>query len=110
MHPRLSEQAELDLMLGCLDILKIRIIEDGLLTLFHAPKRAVFWHDGRENDSRKENYFLCLILMIITTKFVNKIQNSTKRKLHQFISSEKRFELCSACDQVWCSDNRGSDN
>ena len=27
--------------------------------------------------------------MIVTTKFVKKIQRSTKRKLYQFISSEK---------------------
>ena len=38
--------------------------------------------------------------MIVTTKFVKKIQKSMKRKLYQFISSEKRIELCSACNQV----------
>ena len=74
------------------------------------PKGKFFWHDWRENHSRKENYFLCLILTIITTYCVKKIQKSTKGKLHKFISSEKRIELCSAWDQVWCSDNRGSDN
>ena len=37
VHPRLSEQAELNLKTGCLDKLKIRIIKDDLLTLFHTP-------------------------------------------------------------------------
>ena len=93
VHPQLSEQAELNLKFGHSDIPKIRIIEDGLLTLFHAPQRAVFWHDWKENHGIKENYYLYLILMLITTKFVNKIQNLSKRKLHQLISSEKRIEI-----------------
>ena len=40
---------------------------------------------------QKRKLLLCLILMIITMQFVNKIQRSMKRKLHQFISSEKRL-------------------
>ena len=61
---------------------------------------------------QKRSSFLCLILMIITTSFQICQQNSKAMigKLHQFISSKKkRVELCSACDQVWCSDKQGTD-
>ena len=55
------------------------------------PKGEFFGMTEDKNHSRKENYFLCLILMKITTNFVNKIKKSTKRKLDQFISFEKRI-------------------
>ena len=33
-----------------------------------------------------------------------------KKTSSVYVSSEKRIALCSACDQVWCSGNRGTDN
>ena len=79
---------------------------------FSMPHKGQSFDMTEEKTTAEKKIIFCvLILMIITTKFVNKIQNSTKRKLHQFVlSSQNRTELCSACNQVWCSDNRGSNN
>ena len=63
----LSAQAELNLKTGRSDMPKIRIIEDDLLTLLHTPLRPVVFFGMTENHGRKEYYFLCPILMIITT-------------------------------------------
>ena len=62
VHPRLSEQAELNLKTGHSDMPKIRIIEDGLLTLFHIPEEP-----EEKTTAEKKITFWCLLLMIITT-------------------------------------------
>ena len=60
VHPRLSEQPELNLKSGRSDIPKIPIIEDGLFTLFHAPKRSVFLGVTEEKTTAEKKITFCV--------------------------------------------------
>ena len=60
MHPRLSEQAELNLKTGRSDMAKIWIIEDDLLRPFPCPQKGSFFGMTEEKTTAEKKITFCV--------------------------------------------------
>ena len=60
VHPRLSEQAELNLKTGHMDMPKVWIIEDDLLRSFPCPQKGSFFDMTEKKTTAEKKITFCV--------------------------------------------------